>query len=292
MPQHQQHQDPQGQPHQDQHGQPGQQGRGRQGLPARTLAGKTALVTGASRGIGRGIAQRLAADGALVVVHYGTDGPAAQETVDAIVEAGGRAFAVGAELDTVDGVEQLADAVRSGLRAHTGEEFLDILVNNAAVTGHLPYAETTPDLFDRLFAVNVRAPFFLAQRLLPTLRDGGRIITIGSAVTRIALEGELAYTMTKGAMETYTRTLANQVGARRITVNLVAPGPTETDRTRAFFRSSPQMEAMMLQGQALPWIGQPSDVADPVAFLASDDARWITGHVLDASGGTYLGPKL
>ncbi|GGT99086.1 SDR family oxidoreductase [Streptomyces violascens] len=276
------------QQHQQHQGEQGQQGQGR---PARALARKTALVTGASRGIGRGIAQRLAADGALVVVHYGTDGPAAQETVDAIVEAGGRAFAVGAELDTVDGVEQLADAVRSGLRAHTGEEFLDILVNNAAVTGHLPYAETTPDLFDRLFAVNVRAPFFLAQHLLPTLRDGGRIITIGSAVTRIALEGELAYTMTKGAMETYTRTLANAVGARRITVNLVAPGPTETDRTRAFFRSSPEMEANMIQAQALPWIGQPADIADPVAFLASDDARWVTGHVLDASGGTYLGPK-
>ncbi|GAA2470810.1 SDR family oxidoreductase [Streptomyces mauvecolor] len=289
MSHHQQHQDPQGQQHQ---GQQGRHGQGPQGLPARTLARKTALVTGASRGIGRAIAQRLAAQGALVVVHYGTDGPAAQETVDSIVEAGGRAFAVGAELDTVDGVEQLADAVRSGLRAHTGEEFLDILVNNAAVTGHLPYAETTPDLFDRLFAVNVRAPFFLAQRLLPALRDGGRIITIGSAVTRIALGDELAYTMTKGAMEAYTRTLANEAGARRITVNLVAPGPTETDRTRAFFRSSPQMEAMMLQGQALPWIGQPADIADPVAFLASEDARWITGHVLDASGGTYLGPKL
>ncbi|MFI6471858.1 SDR family oxidoreductase [Streptomyces sp. NPDC050516] len=260
---------------------------------ATTLADKTALVTGASRGIGRGIAQRLAAEGALVAVHYGTDGPAAQETVDAIVAAGGRAFAVGADLTTLDGVEQLADAVRSGLRAHTGEEFLDILVNNAAVTGqHLAYAETAPDLFDRLFAVNVRAPFFLAQRLLPTLRDGGRIINIGSAVTRIALEGELAYTMTKGAMETYTRTLANEVGARRITVNLVAPGPTETDRTRAFFRSSPEMEARMTQAQALPWIGQPADIADPVAFLASEDARWITGHVLDASGGTYLGPKL
>ncbi|MFJ8310527.1 MULTISPECIES: SDR family oxidoreductase [unclassified Streptomyces] len=256
------------------------------------LHDKTALVTGSSRGIGRGIALRLAAEGALVVVHYGHDGAAAQETVDAIAADGGRAFAVGADLAGTEGVERLADAVRSGLRAHTGQESLDILVNNAALTGaHGPFAATTPDVFDRLFAVNVRAPFFLVQQLLPSLRDGGRIINIGSAVTRIALGDELAYAMTKGAMETFTRTLANEAGARRITVNTVAPGPTETDGTRAFLRSSPQMEAMMLRGQALPWIGQPADIADPVAFLASEDGRWITGHVLDATGGTYLGPK-
>ncbi|MEV5280033.1 SDR family oxidoreductase [Streptomyces sp. NPDC051994] len=256
------------------------------------LRGKAALVTGASRGIGRGIALRLGGEGALVVVHYGNDGAAAQQTVDAIVANGGRAFAVGADLGSVEGVERLADSVRSGLRTHTGEESLDVLVNNAALSGaHRPFGATGPDLFDRLFAVNVRAPFFLVQKLLPSLRDGGRIINIGSAVTRIALGDELAYAMTKGAMETFTRTLANEAGARRITVNTVAPGPTETDRTRAFLRSSPEMEAMMLQGQAMPWIGQPDDVAGPVAFLASDDGRWVTGHVLDATGGTYLGPK-
>ncbi|MEU1624201.1 SDR family oxidoreductase [Streptomyces sp. NPDC020096] len=256
------------------------------------LSGRNALVTGASRGIGRAIAQRLAGEGALVAVHYGHDGNAAQETVDSIVKDGGRAFAVGADLASVDGVDTLVAGLGSGLRAHAGGAQLDILVNNAAVTGSRGrFADETPEPFDRLFAVNVRAPYFLVQKLLPTLRDGGRIINIGSAVTRIALADELAYAMTKGAMETFTRTLANEVGPRRITVNTVSPGPTETDRTAAFLRATPEVEAMVISGQALPWIGQPQDIADPVAFLASDDGRWVTGQVLDASGGTYLGPR-
>ncbi|MFI9212591.1 SDR family oxidoreductase [Streptomyces sp. NPDC053253] len=253
---------------------------------------RTALVTGSSRGIGRAVARRLAADGMVVAVHYGQDAAAAQETVDLIVRDGGRAFSVGADLATHDGVLALVEGVRAGLAAHTGEAALDVLVNNAAVTGsggHLK--DETPELFDRLFAVNVRAPYFLVQGLLPVLRDGGRIINIGSAVTRIALSDELAYAMTKGAMETFTRTLANVVGERRITVNTISPGPTQTAALTAAMAAMPQLEGMLIGGQALPWVGQPEDIADPVAFLASEDGRWITGTVIDASGGTYLGPK-
>ncbi|MFE7409577.1 SDR family oxidoreductase [Streptomyces laurentii] len=258
---------------------------------------RTALVTGASRGIGRAIARRLARDGMVVAVHYGADAAAAQETVDLIAAAGGRAFAVGADLASYDGVLTLVDGVRAGLAAHTGRTedpgaLLNVLVNNAAVAtsgGHLQ--DETVEGFDRLFAVNVRAPFFLVQQLLPVLRDGGRIVNIGSGVTRIALADELAYAMTKGAMETFTRTLANVVGARRITVNTVAPGPTETAALTARLAAVPELEQLMIAGQALPWVGQPEDVADPVAFLASPDGRWITGTVIDASGGTYLGPK-
>ncbi|MFE4590884.1 SDR family oxidoreductase [Streptomyces laurentii] len=258
---------------------------------------RTALVTGASRGIGRAIARRLARDGMVVAVHYGADAAAAQETVDLIAAAGGRAFAVGADLASYDGVLTLVDGVRAGLAAHTGRTedpgaLLDVLVNNAAVAtsgGHLQ--DETVEGFDRLFAVNVRAPFFLVQQLLPVLRDGGRIVNIGSGVTRIALADELAYAMTKGAMETFTRTLANVVGTRRITVNTVAPGPTETAALTARLAAVPELEQLMIAGQALPWVGQPEDVADPVAFLASRDGRWITGTVIDASGGTYLGPK-
>ncbi|MFD7979940.1 SDR family oxidoreductase [Streptomyces sp. NPDC059071] len=253
---------------------------------------RTALVTGASRGIGRAIARRLAADGLLVAVHYGSDGAAAQETVGLITADGGRAFAVGAELGTHEGVLALVEGVRAGLLAHTGDTGLDVLVNNAAVTssgGHLH--EETVEQFDRLFAVNVRAPYFLVQQLLPVLRDGGAIVNIGSAVTRISLSDELAYAMTKGAMETFTRTLANVVGARRITVNTVAPGPTQTAGLTAAMAAMPQLEEMLIAGQALPWVGQPEDVAEPVGFLASPAGRWITGTVIDASGGTYLGPK-
>ncbi|MEU6976057.1 MULTISPECIES: SDR family oxidoreductase [unclassified Streptomyces] len=253
---------------------------------------RTALVTGASRGIGRAIARRLARDGMVVAVHYGSDAVAAQETVELISGEGGRAFAVGAELGSYEGVRALVEGVRAGFVAHAGDAGLDVLVNNAAVTasgGHLH--DETPEEFDRVFAVNVRAPFFLVQQLLPVLRDGGAIVNIGSAVTRISLSDELAYAMTKGAMETFTRTLANVVGARRITVNTVAPGPTQTAGLTAAMAAMPQLEGMLIGGQALPWVGQPEDVADPVAFLASADGRWITGTVIDASGGTYLGPK-
>ncbi|MFB7866374.1 SDR family oxidoreductase [Streptomyces sp. NPDC056069] len=255
-------------------------------------AARTALVTGSSRGIGRAVALRLAQDGHVVAVHYGSDAVAAQETVDLIHTAGGRAFAVGADLGTHGGVLALVEGLRAGLVAHTGDAGLDVLVNNAAVTssgGHLQ--DETVEQFDRLFAVNVRAPFFLVQKLLPVLRDGGSIVNIGSAVTRISLSDELAYAMTKGAMETFTRTLANVVGARRINVNTVAPGPTQTAGLTAAMAAVPQLEEMLIAGQALPWVGQPEDIADPVAFLASPDGRWITGTVVDASGGTYLGPK-
>ncbi|WP_370413255.1 SDR family oxidoreductase [Streptomyces fradiae] len=253
---------------------------------------RTALVTGASRGIGRAIARRLARDGMVVAVHYGADAAAAQETVELIAAEGGRAFAVGADLASHEGVLALVEGVRAGLAAHAGDGGLDVLVNNAAVTtsgGHLQ--EETVEAFDRLFAVNVRAPFFLVQQLLPVLRDGGAIVNIGSAVTRISLADELAYAMTKGAMETFTRTLANVVGTRRITVNTVAPGPTQTASLTAAMAAVPQLEELLIAGQALPWVGQPEDIADPVAFLASPAGRWITGTVVDASGGTYLGPK-
>lgn len=262
---------------------------------ATTLNARTALVTGASRGIGRAIALRLAQDGLLVAVHYGSDAAAAQETVDLIAAKGGRAFSVGADLGSYEGVLALVEGVRAGLAAHAPDAEpagLDVLVNNAAVTssgGHL--RDETVEQFDRLFAVNVRAPFFLVQQLLPLLRDGGSIVNIGSGVTRIALADELAYAMSKGAMETFTRTLANVVGARRITVNTVAPGPTQTAALTAALAAVPQLEEMLIGGQALPWVGQPEDIADPVAFLASPEGRWITGTVIDASGGTYLGPK-
>lgn len=243
---------------------------------------KFALVTGGSRGIGRAIAQRLAADGALVAVHYGTDEDAAKETVASIERRGGHAFAVRAEL----GVPGDVDTLFAGL----GDRPLDILVNNAAVSAG-SIESTTPEEFDRVFAVNVKAPFFIVQRALTRLTDGGRIINISSADTRIAITHELAYSMTKGALNVFGRTLANQVGLRGITVNTVAPGVTDTGKID-YILENPAILAAMKSSTALDRIGQPDDIADIVAFLASDDARWITGHLIDATGGTLLGPRL
>jgi len=250
------------------------------------LNGKTALVTGASRGIGRAIAQRLAADGALVAVHYGSNEAAAAETVEAIRADGGRAFPVRAEL----GVPGDVDTLFAGLEEGLAEPRLDILVNNAA-THAGSIEKTTPEEFDRVFAVNVRAPFFIIQRALPLMGDGGRIVNISSADTRVALGMEISYAMTKGALNVLGRTLANSVGTRGITVNTVAPGVTVTDMN-GWLVNDPEMVAATAATIALDRLGRPDDIADVVAFLASHDARWVTGQIIDASGGVFLGPRI
>ncbi|MYW91598.1 SDR family oxidoreductase [Amycolatopsis rubida] len=249
---------------------------------------KSALVTGGSKGIGRAVATRLAHDGALVAVHYGSDEAAAKDTVATIEENGGQAFAVQATLGVDGDAATLFDRLSAELRERTGEVALDILVNNAA-TGAGSITSATPEEFDRVFAVNVKAPFFLVQRLVPVLRDGGRIVNISSADTRIALPFELAYSMTKGALDVFTRSLAQELGQRGITVNGVAPGPTPTDSTAHIFADE-RMRAGTADASALRRIAEPADIADVVAFLASADSRWVTGQVVDATGGTFLGP--
>ncbi|MGA4731652.1 SDR family NAD(P)-dependent oxidoreductase [Micromonospora taraxaci] len=250
------------------------------------LTGTTALVTGASRGIGQAIAVRLAASGAMVLVHFGTDEDGAMATVGDIERAGGTALAVRAELGVDDDVETLFAGVETGLAGRP----LDILVNNAATAPAGPLGVTTRAQFDHLFAVNVRAPYFITQRALPLLRDGGRIITISSVATRMANATQTSFAMTKGAVETMSMTLANQVGVRGITVNAVAPGATRTSTNGPAFEA-PGLADLIAATTALNRLGKPDDVAEVVAFLASDAARWITGQVIDASGGLFLGPR-
>ncbi|MEV6756914.1 SDR family oxidoreductase [Streptomyces sp. NPDC051214] len=251
------------------------------------LVGRTALVTGASRGIGQAIASRLAAEGAMVIVHFGTDESGAAATVEAIESAGGSACAVRAELGVDDDVETLF----AGVQAALADRPLDILVNNAAAPPAGPLGVTTRAQFDHLFAVNVRAPYFIIERALPLLRDGGRILTISSVATRMANPTQTSFAMTKGAVETMSKTLANQLGARGITVNAVAPGATRTPTNGDVF-DLPGLTEQITGMTALDRLGGPGDVADVVAFLASDAARWITGQVIDASGGLFLGPRV
>ncbi|MGZ0151828.1 SDR family NAD(P)-dependent oxidoreductase [Kribbella sp. WER1] len=245
------------------------------------MNGKVALVTGASRGIGRAIAERLAAAGAEVAVHYHRDKAGAEETLARI---GGRGFVVGAEL----GVPGDASAVFEQLSAGLAGRPLDVLVNNAAALPAGPIGSDTEAEFDRLMAVNVRAPYFLIQRLLPVLADGGRIVSVSSVATRMANPAQTSFAMTKGALETMTRTLAQEFGARGITVNAVAPGATRTDANGAVFEA-PGLTELIVAHTALGRLGTAEDVADVVAYLASPAARWITGQVVDASGGLHLG---
>jgi 3-oxoacyl-[acyl-carrier protein] reductase len=255
-----------------------------------TLDGTTSLVTGASRGIGRAIAKRLAAAGSLVVVHYGTSASAAQETVAQITEAGGAAFVVGAQLGVAGDADRLWDGVEAGLAERGVPRGIDVLVNNAAIGGATPTLATArPDDFDELFAINVKAPFFVIQRGVNLLRDGGRIVNVSSVATRVAIPGTLAYAMTKGAINTLSVTLAQELGGRGITVNAVMPGTTATENNLAWFDAQPALREVVTGLSALRRVGEPADIADVVAFLASPAGRWVTGQVIDVSGGTYLG---
>jgi 3-oxoacyl-[acyl-carrier protein] reductase len=249
---------------------------------------RTALVTGGSRGIGRAIVQRLGRSGALVAVHYGRDATAAEETVAAVRAAGGSAFAVRAELGTEGAVETLAAGVEAGLREHTGATRLDVLVNNAGIGCRADITTITPEDLDRVLEINVKAPVFIAQRLLPLMADGGRIVNVSSVANRIAHPHVLGYAMSKGALEAFSRSLAAQLGPRGITVNTVAPGLIETDLHRARLREHPEEAADAAARTVFGRLGQPEDVADVVAFLASEESRWMTGERVETTGGAYL----
>jgi 3-oxoacyl-[acyl-carrier protein] reductase len=253
-----------------------------------TLQGKTALVTGASRGIGRATASALANAGAHVLVHYGRSAQDAESLVAAILSKGGRASAISADLGTPEGATLLAKEVRTIV----GER-LDVLVLNAGISKAARLADYTVEDFDSLFATNVRGPFFLLQQLLPVLGDGSNIIVI-SSVGAHAVVGKpgldnlslLAYSSTKGALETLVKNWAAILGPQGIRVNAVAPGVIDTDMSN-FTKTEAGRDAA-LGMQALKRIGKPQDVADVVAFLASDAARWITGASIPVDGGSKL----
>ena len=252
-----------------------------------SLRGKTALVTGASQGIGRGIASRLARDGALVIVHYSASQVAADETVAMIERAGGQAFAVPAEFGVPGDVQNLFTAVERGLKDRTGAVALDILVNNAAYTGApTPPEDVTPEQFDRYYAVNARAPFFIVQQALTFMGSGGRIINISSGIIRSSQPMQVAYAMSKGAIEQLTLHMAKLAASRGITINNVAPGITDNGHHPAF--STPERLEQASRLSPFNRVGEVADIADVVAFLASDDARWITGASIDVSGGMLL----
>ncbi|GAA2239837.1 SDR family oxidoreductase [Streptomyces amakusaensis] len=247
------------------------------------LAGRTALVTGGGRGIGRGVSERLARDGARVAVHYGGDEEAARKTVAAIEAAGGSAFPLRQEL----GGRGDAAALWAEFDRLTDGAGLDVLVNNAGIGTAAPFAEISEQEYERLFAVNTKAPFFLAREGLSRLRDGGRIINVSSGLSRAAVMPELiAYAMTKGALDVFTRDLSKALGPRGITVNSVAPGIIDTDGTSAMLRASDEAWAVAAAHSALGRVGEPGEVADVVSFLASDDSRWITGAWIDVTGGS------
>ena len=252
------------------------------------LEGKTALVTGGSRGLGRGMSERLAASGALVAVNYAGNAAAAEDTVAAITAAGGQAFAAQARLGEPGAHEALVTAITAEFARRTGKGGLDILVNNIGGGDYGTLASVTPEQYDRTFANNVRSPFFLTQALLPHLNAGGRVINISSSAARLAGVDFIVYSMSKAALDMFTKVLAKDLGpSKRITVNSVLPGFNEGETNEHLMHDSEaraQIEGMTALGR----FGRPTDIAELVHFLASPAGGWVTGQVIEASGGFRL----
>lgn len=244
---------------------------------AKSLSGKTALVTGASRGIGRAVALKLGEMGAAVVVNYMNSSAVAEEVVEQIVTQGGKALAVKADMADPMEIETMFD------RAIGEFGQLDILVNNAGMAIYKPIAEVSEDDYERQFSLNVKGLLFACQQAARKLADGGRIINISTSVTKMMLPNYGLYAASKGAVEQLTKVLAKELGPRGISVNAISPGPTDTE----LFREGKTEEQIQQMGAmaAFNRIGTPEDIAGAVALLVSAEASWISGQDLCANGG-------
>ena len=251
-------------------------------MAGKPLAGKVALVTGSSRGIGAAIAARFAADGAKVVVNYANSAGEAEKVVAGIKSAGGEAVAVKANVGKPEEIPPLFEAAAKAFGK------LDILVNNAAIMQRLFLPEVTAETIDAHFSVNVRGYLLCCKHAAERMTSGGCIINIGSAISRMAYPGAVVYTATKGAVDLMTRVLAAELGPKGIRVNVLAPGSTITDMNSEKSGKTQEEADQEIAVTALRRQGLPADIADAAAFLASDDARWVTGTWLDVSGGIRL----
>ncbi|CAN5527381.1 glucose 1-dehydrogenase [soil metagenome] len=243
------------------------------------LTGKVAVVTGASKGIGAAIAKSLAAEGASVVVNYASSKTGAEAVVAAITQAGGKAVAVGGD------VSKKADA--EGIIAAAVKSFgkLDILVNNSGVYEFAPIEDVTEEKFHKMFNVNVLGVLLATQAAVKHMKEGASIINIGSGVTRLTPPNSSVYTATKGAVDAITGVLSKELGARKIRVNSVNPGIIETEGTQSAGFIGSDFEKAFVAQTPLGRLGQPRDIATVVTFLAGDDAAWLSGELLLASGG-------
>jgi NAD(P)-dependent dehydrogenase (short-subunit alcohol dehydrogenase family) len=249
---------------------------------------KIALVTGASRGLGRSMALALARKGVDVIGTYHSNKAEADATAAAIAELGGKAVFLALDAGRSAGFPEFGAAVKTTLAERWDRSNFDYLVNNAGIGVHAPFAETTEADFDRLVNIHLKGVFFLTQRLLPLIADGGRIVNISSGLARFSMPGYSAYAAMKGAIEVLTRYLAKELGPRGIAVNTVAPGAIETDFGGGAVRDNSQVNAMVAGVTALGRAGVPDDIGPAVAALLSDENRWINAQRIEISGGMFV----
>ena len=249
---------------------------------------KIALVTGGSRGLGKNMALAIAKKGLDVVITYNSQKAEADAVVAEIEALGQKAASLQLNVAEAGSFDAFFTEVSNALTTTFGTDKFDYLVNNAGIGIFAPFAETKEADFDTLVNIQFKGPFFLAQKALPALNDGGGIINISSGLARFATPGYAAYASMKGAMETLTKYQANELGARGIKVNIVAPGAIETDFGNGIVRDNAQVNAHIASQTALGRVGLPDDIGGVVAFLCTDDARWITAQRIEASGGMFL----
>ena len=248
---------------------------------------KTAIITGGSRGLGRDMALQIAGRGTDVILTYHSKQDEAQAVVAQIEAMGAQAVALQLDTGDVATFDAFAGEVQKALE-EMGREKFDFLVNNAGSALHASFADTTEEQFDSMVNIHFKGVFFLTQKLLPLMNDGGRIVNVSSGLARFSYPGSSAYGSMKGAVETLTRYMARELGARGIAANVVAPGAIETDFGGGYLRTNPELKQMVADQTALGRVGQPDDIGGVVASLLSDEMRWVNGQRIEVSGGILL----
>ncbi len=249
---------------------------------------KIAIVTGASRGLGKNAVEKLAKKGVDIILTYHSQQDAAQAVVKSVEALGGKAVALKLDAGDSSSFDAFVTSVSHQLQQIWQRDTFDFLVNNAGVGLHESFAKTTEAQFDLMMNIHLKGPFFLTQKLLPLMADGGRILNVSSGLARFALPGSSAYAIMKGAVEVLTRYQAKELGARGITVNVLAPGAIETDFSGGMVRDNPEVNKMVAGNTALGRAGLPDDIGDMVALMLSDEAGWMTAQRVEASGGMFI----
>lgn len=249
---------------------------------------KIALITGGSRGLGKNTAKHIAAKGIDVIITYRSKKEEAEQVVSEIESAGQKAAALQLDTSKVKTFDQFFNELKIVLENKWSRTQFDFLINNAGIDASSPFAETTEEDFDQLFNVHFKGVYFLTQKALPFLADGGRIINLSTGLARFSTPGYAAYASMKGAIEVFTRYLAKELGPRGIAANTVAPGIIRTDFTKAAFDAHPQLNDYMNAQTALGRVGEPDDIGGVIAFLCTEEGRWINAQRIEASGGMFL----